>query len=113
MECLSRVRTRHIPGGTGTAGDENARHPLFGLLQPTESSNAHGFLSQLSGFSNLSQAFVEKCLTCSRPMQALGSRIGSVESLQQNACRFSAGSIADQGCCILHLMPYNNRLSDD
>jgi hypothetical protein len=73
MESLSRVRARHMPGGTGIGGDENAGrsllwNPSSGSFNP-ESSNAHGFVTKHSGFADLSQTFIEKYLKLSPPMQ--------------------------------------------
>jgi hypothetical protein len=69
----------------------NSRGPCCPLTIPPPASIV---------IAELSQTFIEKYLTCSPPMQALGSRLGSAGSLLQKVCRFSAGVIADQG--LLH-----------
>ena len=51
MECLSRVRARHILGGNGTGGDGErwtfpAIESFLGFLQSQRIHTAHGFLTK-------------------------------------------------------------------
>jgi hypothetical protein len=104
-----------MPSGTGTGGDGQcwtfrAIESFFGFLQSTESSNAHGFLTQHSGFTDLSAETHREIPDVLAAHAGVLARPKACSN--KNVMHLRAGSQI-RASCILHFVHYNNRLSDD